>query len=346
MNTRVLGQTGRVVSAVGCGGIPLTRLTMNQAVDLIRGCFRLGVTFFDTAHSYRDSEVKLGAALSDMRKQVFLATKTKERHAEGAYRDLEESLRNFRTDYIDLYQFHNVSTPADLEKILGPGGAYEAVVKAKTEGRVAHIGFSSHHKGVAIAACQTGKFETVQFAFNFVESDAQIDLFPLARKLGLGIIAMKPFAGGVLEATDFCVKFFLDHPAILPIPGFERLSEAEQFVKIYRHGRVPTADERRHMDRIRSTLVNKFCHRCGYCLPCPQGVQIPLILKLPSLLKRMPLNHALFKAQEPIKSGAFCIECGECQEKCPYGLDIPPLIQENIDLYHRTLAGIEKQQER
>ena len=255
-------------------------LSMDDAVAVIRHCVDLGIAFFDTANRYATSEEKLGSALKPFRDQVIIATKTTERNAAGAAEHIDASLRRLQTDRIDLYQLHNLSNRDALAQALAPQGAYEAVLKAQATGKIRCIGFSSHSIGVALEAVKTGLFQTLQFPFNFIESDPLEELFPEASRRGMGIIAMKPLGGGRLERADLCFKFLQQHPHILPIPGVRETGEVDQIAALYRNPEPLSARDLEEIERIRSDLGAKFCHRCEYCLPCEQGVEIPRVLML------------------------------------------------------------------
>ena len=220
LKKRRLGKTEMMVSELGFGGIPIMPLPEPEAVGVVRHCFDRGINFFDTANMYADSEIKIGQALTDVRSEVYLATKTTERSLAGANAHLELSLKRLGVDYIDLYQLHNLMRPEEIEEAFGPDGAYPAVEKARREGRVKHIGFSCHDLKAAIELCRTGKFSTVQIPFNFIEREPAEELFAAAKENDMGVIAMKPMGGGLLDRVDLCFKFLQQHPEALPIPGF------------------------------------------------------------------------------------------------------------------------------
>ncbi|MGD8564514.1 MAG: aldo/keto reductase, partial [Desulfarculaceae bacterium] len=207
-----LGRTGLMVSEIGFGGIPVTRLDLQEAVDLIAYCFEKGINFFDTANMYGDSEEKIGRALEDVRDQVILATKSRKLDGGGLKEHMTRSLEMLRTDYIDLFQIHNLSKPEELERALAPGGACEALAQAKDEGIIRHIGFSSHNPDTALKACRTGLFTTVQIPFNFVEPQVEEKVFAAAREMDMGLIAMKPLGGGLLDRADLCFAFLRQYP--------------------------------------------------------------------------------------------------------------------------------------
>lgn len=324
-----LGSTGLMVSEVGFGGIPLTRVTEDEAVALLRAAVDKGFTYFDTARMYGDSEIKLGRALEGVRDQVVLASKSMKRTAQEMRQEIEASLEALRTTWIDLYQLHNLAKPADLEAVLAPGGALEALQEAQAQGRVRHIGFSSHHPDTAVAAIETGRFATVQFACNFVEDQAAARVFGAAKKRGMGCIAMKPLGGGLLERADLCFAWLQAQQGVLPIPGMQGLAELEEIAGLYENRRELGPADLAEMERIRAELGARFCHRCGYCLPCPNGVDIPKVMLFTSQKRRFPPAQLIEKTREAIgQAEAECIECGECAARCPYELPIPEMLAE------------------
>ena len=333
-----LGNTGLPVPELGIGGIPLTRVGAAEAKGLIEHCLELGIRFFDTAHVYLDSEEKLGRALEAFRSEVVIATKVMATDAEEAATQLELSFERLRTDRIDLIQCHNLSKEEELQQVLAPGGAYEALAAAQEEGRVGAIGFSSHNPNVAIQACRTGRFATLQFPFNFIENDPVHTVFPAAREQGMGIIAMKPLGGGLLERADLCFRFLQQHPGILPIPGIQSIEEIDEIAGLYQDRRPLSLQDQEDMQIFRNELGGRFCHRCEYCMPCEQGVEIPRALLIQAQVRRFPRGQVITLAREAIETVERCIACGECVERCPYDLPIPEMLQENAAVY-RVVAN-------
>ena len=328
-----LGRTGLMVSEAGFGGIPIINVSMEEAIALLRHCFELGMTFFDTANMYGDSEKKMGAALESLRDQVVLATKTLRRDAEGAAKHVGQSLENLKTRAVDIYQLHQVANQETLDQVLAPGGAYEALDQARSDGKIRFIGLSSHNTRIAVQACRTGRFDTVQIPFNFIEQDASKEIFKVAEEMEMGVIAMKPLAGGVLERADLCFRFLQQYPKVVPIPGMRGREEADEIVQFYRTPRALTDEQHREIEEIRSELGTRFCRRCEYCMPCQQEIHIPTALGIKAFIKRLPPVATIVMADANMKKAETCIECGECVERCPYELPIPDLIKENLALY-------------
>jgi len=314
------------------------RLEKKEAVALLHYAYEHGVTLFDTANAYADSEEKVGEAFHGMRDKVVIATKTAKRDGAGAMEHLELSLRKLRTDYIDVYQLHQVSKESEWEEITGPNGAMEAILKARDEGKVRHIGFTSHNLNVAIKIAKTGQFATVQFPFNFIESDPEKELFPLAREIGMGILAMKPFGGGALDDGKLALKFILQSKGVVPLPGFDATWQVDQAISTLQEnpGEI-TGEELAAMERYREELGKEFCRRCEYCQPCPQGVEITSAMQYELVSRKMPLETLLSFSGPAMETVQNCIECGTCVERCPYSLSIPQVIKRNYDLYKRHL---------
>ncbi len=339
MKTIRLGKTGLEVSRVGFGGIPTQRLAEDEAIKVVQRCLDLGITFLDTANAYSTSEERIGKAIAGRREQVVIATKTTARDRATAQQHLELSLKRLNTDYIDLWQFHNVSTFEAYEQVLAPNGAVEAAQEALRAGKIRHIGLSVHSMDVALKAVPSGYFETVQFPFNFVTNEAATELIPLAQKHDVGFIAMKPMAGGLLDNAVLAIKYLLQFDHVVPDPGIERVEEIEEIVGIVQGPWELTSRKWQEIERIRAQVGTRFCRRCGYCQPCLQGVSIVLIMNLRSFWKRLPAERFstgwLAKALESTDN---CIECGECEDKCPYDLPIREMIVENMAFYENVAA--------
>jgi predicted aldo/keto reductase-like oxidoreductase len=333
LNTVKLGGTDLEISEVGMGSIPIIPLPKNEAVSIVKYCFDLGITFFDTANMYATSEEKIGTALESVRDKVVIATKTAQRDAKGAAAHIDQSLQLLKTDWIDIYQLHNVSNAEALEEVLAPQGAYQAVSKARDAGKIRFIGISSHSISTAMQALKTGLFQTLQFPFNFIENDPENELFPFARQHKVGIIGMKPLGGGLLESAKLCFGFLQQHPYVVPIPGIRAKKEADEIIELYRHPQPLSQPDLKEMKNIQTVLGKTFCHRCEYCMPCEQGVQIPSVLIFKAAAKRLSPEMVAAWLGKAMESVAECIECGQCEEKCPYSLPIADLLKENLALY-------------
>jgi predicted aldo/keto reductase-like oxidoreductase len=338
MRKVILGKSGLEVSAVGFGGIPIQRIPEDEAVALIRRALDLGITFIDTASGYGDSQTKIGRAIEGRRDGLVLATKTGDNTKEGALRDVERSRRELGVDRIDLYQLHGVSSMERWEKMKGPGGALEGLLQARDAGHIAHIGYTSHSREIALAMADEPVFETVQFPFNLVTNEPADDLIPKAREMGLGFIVMKPLCGGQYDNANFAFKFLNAYPDIVPIPGIECIEEIEEIVAIVESGATLEGEEKERAEAIVARLGKVFCRRCGYCQPCPQGVPIQSAMVFEGFVKRLPPERIAGLAPRIAEGVDLCIECGECEKKCPYELAIIETIHKSADLA-RSLAG-------
>jgi hypothetical protein len=335
MRTMTLGKTGLTVSEVGFGCIPIIRLSQAEAVAVLQRAFERGITFYDTARMYLDSEEKIGKALGRVREHVVLATKTTQREGKAALAELETSLRLLGTDWIDLYQLHQLSKPEELETALGPGGVLEALRKAKEQGKIRHIGFTSHSLEMARKLVATGLFETVQFPFNLVETEAGTTLHPEARTRDMGILVMKPFAGGILDDGGLCLRYIRQFPDLMVLPGLDSLEYVDEIADLYEDEREFSAADEARAEAFRAELGSRFCRRCGYCQPCPNGVSITNAMMYGVLAKRLSPAKAVKFARESMESVRQCIACGECLDRCPYGLPIPDMLTELLEMYER-----------
>jgi predicted aldo/keto reductase-like oxidoreductase len=349
MKTVRLGKTGLEVFRVGMGGIPIQRPSFDEAVRVIQRALDLGISLIDSSLGYGDSEERIGKALVGRREQVIIATKGGWRDKAAALECIERSLKRLNTDYIDLWQFHGVNTLEGYEGVLGPGGAMEGAQEALRAGKILHIGLSSHSPDVAKQAVVSGHFETIQFPFNFVARELAEELAPLARKHDVGFIAMKPFAGGMLRKASLAIKYLLQFEHVVPIPGIERAAEIEEIVEIVEQGQWElTPQERQEIKETRERVGTRFCRRCRYCMPCAQGVEIQSLMTLPLLWELWP--PALFFSERSIggfaartvQSAENCIQCGECEAKCPYELPIREMIVENLAFYERVTTEHKK----
>ncbi len=332
-----LGRTGIRVNKNGFGALPIQRIDKSDAVSLARSAYHAGITFFDTARFYTDSEEKLGEAFEGMRGQVVIATKTGAENAAGFWKDLETSLHNLKTDYIDLYQFHN---PAFCPKPGDGTGLYEAMIEAKEQGKIRHIGITNHRLSVAEEAVASGLYETLQFPFCYLASERDIALTEQCKKAGMGFIAMKALSGGLITNSAAAYAYLAQYENVLPIWGVQREAELAEFISYIDNPPVMTEAITAVIEQDRAELSGEFCRGCGYCMPCPAGIEINNCARMSLLLRRSPSELQLTQeVQEKMKKIESCLECEKCKAKCPYGLDTPALLKKNYEDYKRVLAG-------
>jgi uncharacterized protein len=333
-----LGKTGLEVSEVGFGGIPIIRLSTAEAVTVLRRAYDRGITLFDTANMYLDSEEKMGLAFDGIRSRLVIASKTFKRDRAGAEADIDLTLRRLRTDYIDLLQMHQLSLECDYQAVTGSAGALEAIFRARQDGKIRHIGVTSHSIEMAIKLVKTGLFSTVQFPFNFIETKPVEELHPVARQEEMGILAMKPFGGGVLDSAELCFKFLRQYTDVIPLPGFDAVGQVDQIVAVYETENAVLPEDQVAMERHRSELGQQFCRRCEYCQPCEQGVMITPAMSYPIIARRMSDAKAAGFAAKMMESVRNCTECGECVKRCPYSLPIPEMLKKHRALYEQHAA--------
>ncbi|MDE6889543.1 MAG: aldo/keto reductase [Eubacterium sp.] len=337
MHTVTLGKTGITVNKNGFGALPIQRISMEAAVGLVRKAFDAGITYFDTARWYTDSEEKLGEAFDGIREQVFIATKTGASTAEQFWEDLETSLRNLRTEYVDLYQFHN---PSFCPKPGDGSGLYEAMLEAKAQGKVRHIGITNHRLAVAQEAVESGLYETLQFPFCYLSGEQELRLVRQCEQAQMGFIAMKALSGGLITNSAAAYAFLAQYENVLPIWGVQREEELEEFISYVENPPAMTQELWELITRDKKELSGDFCRGCGYCMPCPAGIEIHTCARMSLLIRRSPSKAQLTEqAQEMMKKIEGCLHCGKCKGKCPYELDTPALLEKNYADYQRILAG-------
>lgn len=329
-----LGRTGLNVSKNGFGALPVQRVGMEEACRILRRAFEGGINYFDTARFYTDSEEKIGMALSDVRDRIIISTKTMATTVEGFWQDLHTSLSLMKTDYVDIYQFHN---PAFCPKPGDGTGLYEAMLEAKEKGMIRHIGFTNHRLAVAEEAVRSGLYDTLQFPFSYLAGEKEEALVRLCAELDVGFICMKALAGGLITRSDVAYAYLAQYP-VAPIWGIQRMSELEEFLSY--NDNPPTLTEERlsYIEKERRELAGDFCRGCGYCMPCPVGIEINNCARMSLLLRRSPAALQLTPAvQEKMKKIENCLDCGQCKSKCPYGLDTPTLLRKNYEDYKTFL---------
>ncbi len=336
-NEVTLGRTGITTNKNAFGALPIQRISEEEAVRLLRKAYDNGITFFDTARWYTDSESKVGTAFAGIRDQIFIATKTGAKNAADFWKDLETSLTELRTDYIDLYQFHN---PPFCPKPGDGTGLYEAALEAKAQGKIRHIGITNHRLAVAHEAVESGLYETLQFPFSYLATDKDIELVEACKKADMGFIAMKALSGGLITNSAAAYAYLAQYDNVLPIWGVQRESELDEFLSYIDNPPMMTQELEALIRHDREELSGDFCRGCGYCMPCPMGIEINTCARMSLLLRRSPSAKNLNESgQAMMKKIENCIHCNQCKSKCPYGLDTPTLLQKNLEDYKKVLAG-------
>ncbi len=328
-----LGKTEIEVSKNGFGALPIQRISKKDAVYLLQKAFYNGINYFDTARAYSDSEEKMGAAFAYTRDKIIISTKTMAADADGFWKDLEESLRQLQTDYIDIYQFHN---PAFCPRPGDETGLYEAALKAKEQGKIRHIGITNHRIAVAKESIQSGLYETMQFPFSYLAAAADLEIVEACREADMGFIAMKGLSGGLIHNAA-CAYAYMDQPQfshVAPIWGIQRESELDEFLSYQECPPSLTEERLKEIEADREQLSGDFCRGCGYCMPCPAGIEINNCARMSLMLRRAPQNAWLSEEwQVKMKKIEDCIHCGNCMKKCPYGLNTPELLAKNYEDY-------------
>ena len=332
MEYMTLGSTGITVNKNGFGAIPIQRLSDSEAMFILVKAYHGGITFYDTARGYTDSEKKIGMALSGVRNRIHIATKTHSRDVQGFWNDLETSLDMLKTDYIDIYQLHN---PPFCPKPGDGTGLYEAIAEAKTQGKVRHIGITNHRLDIAIEAAESGLYETIQYPVSYLSSPDELEFVRLCAKNNVGVLAMKALAGGLITNSAAAYAFLSQYDNVLPIWGIQHENELDEF--LYHQDFHPSLSDpaiRQEIEHDVKELSGDYCRGCGYCLPCPANIEIPTSARISKLLRRAALSVWLsddWKAK--MNRVNDCMECGHCKEHCPYNLDVPSLLKENLADY-------------
>ncbi|MBE5915147.1 MAG: aldo/keto reductase [Pseudobutyrivibrio ruminis] len=345
MKDIVLGKTGIKVPQNGFGALPIQRVSIEEAVRILRKAYDGGMRFFDTARAYSDSEIKLGEAFGTgyvEREDIIIATKTAAKTPEEFWKDLDTSLTNLKTDYIDIYQLHM------MPQCFKPGdgtGLYECLVEAKRQGKIRHIGGTAHKLGVAKEIIESGLYETLQYPMSYLATDKEVELIHLCNSHDMGFISMKGLAGGLITNSKAAMAFISQFDGAVPIWGIQRESELDEWLAFM--DSTPTMDDsiKAFIEKERKELMSDFCRGCGYCMPCTVGIQINQCNRMSLMLRRAPsaswLNEYWQAEMEKIND---CIECGKCMTHCPYELQIPTLLRKNLEDYHEVLAGNRKVQ--
>ena len=323
MKQITLGKTGITVPQNAFGALPIQRVSKEMAVKLLRRAYEGGMRFFDTARAYSDSEEKVGAAFDGMREKVFIATKTGAKTPEEFWNHLETSLRNLRTDYVDLYQFHC----ADQCYRPGDGtGMYECMLEAKRQGKIRHIGITAHKLYIAEEIVESGLYETLQYPFSYLSSEREKQLVENCKKADMGFIAMKALAGGLINRSEAAMAFISQYDQVLPIWGIQKEKELEEWLGYMEETPGMTEEIKAFIEKEQQELTGEFCRGCGYCMPCPAGIQINQCARMSLMLRRAPSAAWLTpEMQAEMRKIEGCLECGQCLKKCPAELNTPEL---------------------
>ena len=336
MRTITLGSTGITTIQNAFGALPIQRVSDEEAVAILRAAYDGGMRYFDTARAYSDSEHKMGLAFAGMRDKIFIATKTMATTPEAFWADLEKSLAELQTDYIDIYQFHCVPTcwrPGDGT------GMYECMLEAKAQGKIRHIGVTAHLMNVAHELVDSGLYETLQFPFSYLSNERDIELVKKCNAANVGFVVMKGMAGGLITRSDAAMAFTAEYD-VLPIWGVQKMSELDEWLSYNENTPAMTPDMEAFIARERAELAGDFCRGCGYCKPCAVDITINQCARMSLLLRRAPSASWLTDYwQEEMAKIDNCIDCGLCESRCPYGLKIPELLRKNLADYRAVLAG-------
>ena len=335
MDFVTLGTTGITVNKNGFGALPIQRVSEDESTLLLQKAYKNGITFYDTARMYSNSESKIKLALGDVRDKIFIATKTAAVEVALFWEHLETSLEMLGMDYVDIYQFHN---PQFCPKPGDESGIYDAMLEAKDMGKIRHIGITCHRIDIAIEAAESGLYETIQYPVSYLSTSEELNFIRLCREKSIGVLAMKALSGGLITDSAAAYAFLMQFDNVLPIWGVQRESELDEFLAF--HDVAPLLDERakRVIARDVDELGGDFCRGCGYCMPCPAEIIIPICARMSLFIKRAPPSfYMMDEWKESMKRIDNCTNCGHCKENCPYNLDAPRLLQESWAEYRKLL---------
>lgn len=329
-----LGKTNLEVNKNGFGALPIQRRNETDSIEILKTAYQNGIDFYDTARFYTDSEEKLGKAFKNVREDIYIASKTGMETTEEFWSDLETSLKNLETDYLDLYQFHNISfCPKEDDEL------YQAMLEAKNQGLVNHIGITTHKITIAHEALDSGLYETLQYPFSYLSGSDELHLVEKCKNLDVGFIAMKAMGGGLIKNSKASFAYINQFDNVLPIWGIQKLSELNEFLS-YAQNTVLDNNLKQDIENDKQELGDNFCRGCGYCMPCPEGINVSLCARMSLWIRRFPTEPNMDeKTQEIMKKTLDCTECYSCVDNCPYELDIPELLKENYKDYMNVLEG-------
>lgn len=336
IRTLPLGKTGLTVTRPAMGCLPIQRCSEDEAVSILQKAYEGGIRYFDTANAYTDSEKKIGLALSDVRESIVISTKSAGTDKNTVLSHIENSLKMMKTDYIDLFQFHQVQSVPDPDD---PEGAYAGALEAKRRGWIRHIGFTSHRVDVAEQCIASGNFETCQFPFSYISGERDLALADKCREAGMGFIAMKGLAGGLLTNARACHAFMNCYDNVVPIWGIQKPEELEEWLAVAKEDPILDDELNSVIRKDREELAGTFCRSCGYCMPCTVGIEIRNCARMNMLLRRSPWQQYMtdewYAKMQKIND---CINCRKCVSKCPYGLDQPSLLKYMLKDYNEFYA--------
>lgn len=334
MDRMRLGKTNLEVNKNGFGALPIQRRNMEDSIEILRTAYDAGIDFYDTAHFYTDSEEKIGNALGDVREDIYLASKSGAETVEEFWSDLETSLKSMKTDYLDLYQFHNISfCPKEDDEL------YQAMLEAKDKGMINHIGITTHKITFAHEAIESGLYETLQYPFSYLSGAEELELVKKCEEHDVGFIAMKAMGGGLIKNSKASFAYINQFDNVLPIWGIQKMEELNEFLS-YDENTILTDDLKADIEKDKEELGENFCRGCGYCMPCPEGINISTCARMSLWIRRFPTEpHLTPEWQQKMADIENCIECYACVDNCPYELDIPELLKENYKDYQNVLSG-------
>ena len=329
-----LGKTNLEVNKNGFGALPIQRRNEKDSIEILKTAYDNGINFYDTARFYTNSEEKLGKAFKNIREDIYIATKTGMESPEEFWKDLETSLKELKTDYIDLYQFHNISfCPKKDDKL------YKAMLEAKNQGMINHIGITTHKITIAHEALESGLYETLQYPFSYLSGSDELEIVKKCEKLDVGFIAMKAMGGGLLKNSKASYAYINQYDNVLPIWGIQKLSELNEFLS-YNNNTKLDENLMSVIENDKKELGDNFCRGCGYCMPCPEEINISLCARMSLWIRRFPTEPYLTEEyQKMMDETQNCLECYACVDNCPYELDIPELLKENYKDYQNVLSG-------
>lgn len=337
MNKMILGKTNLKINKLGFGALPIQRRNIDDSIKILKKAYENNIDFYDTARAYTDSEEKIGLALGDVRQDIYIASKTQAEDAESFWKDLETSLKYLKTDYIDLYQFHN---PQKCPKLGDESKLYKCMLEAKDNGQINHVGITSHKYDVAKDAIDSGLYETLQYPFSYLTGTDEIEIVKLCKDTDMGFIAMKSMGGGLIKNSKAAFAFMENYENVLPIWGIQKEKELDEFLKYQKNNIKLNENLIKDIKKDKEELSGNFCRGCGYCMPCPEDIAINTAARMSLWIRRFPTQPCLNEDfQKIMKKTLDCTECKKCISKCPYELDIPKLLKENYEDYINILTG-------